>query len=93
MSCTCFWSYDFLPVSALTDGGLIKFLKVKRIWIRTTYFTFQNKTITGTSIPDTHLSTNTIFSQCDMILGDRLISQSSATNLYRALIEMLPNFF
>lgn len=69
-------------------------MKVKRIWIRTTYFTFQNKTITGTNIPlNTHLSANTIFSQCDVILGDRLISQSSATNLYVALIETLPNFF
>ncbi|XP_076736949.1 uncharacterized protein F54H12.2-like [Maylandia zebra] len=35
---------------------------------------------------------NTIFSQCDVILGDRLISQSSATHPYRAMIETLLNF-
>lgn len=35
---------------------------------------------------------NTIFSQCDVILGDRLISQSSSTHPYRAIIEMLLNY-
>ncbi|XP_076743139.1 uncharacterized protein F54H12.2-like [Maylandia zebra] len=35
---------------------------------------------------------NTIFSQCDVILGDHLISQSSATHPYRAMIETLLNF-
>lgn len=35
---------------------------------------------------------NTIFSQCNVILGDRLISQSSATHRYRAMIETLLNF-
>ncbi|TKS65905.1 hypothetical protein D9C73_027927 [Collichthys lucidus] len=35
---------------------------------------------------------NTIFSQCDVILGDRLISQSSATHPYRAMIETLLNY-
>ena len=30
---------------------------------------------------------NTLFSQCDVTLGDRLISQSSATHPYRAMIE------
>ena len=34
----------------------------------------------------------TIFSQCDVILGDRLISQSSATHPYRAMIETLLNY-
>lgn len=35
---------------------------------------------------------NTLFSQCDVTLGDRLISQSSATHPYRAVIETLLNF-
>lgn len=35
---------------------------------------------------------NTISSQCNVILGDRLISQSSATHPYRAMIETLLNF-
>ncbi|KAI3366332.1 hypothetical protein L3Q82_000496 [Scortum barcoo] len=33
-----------------------------------------------------------MFSQCDITLGDRLISQSSATHPYRAMIETLLNF-
>lgn len=35
---------------------------------------------------------NTIFNQCDVTLGDRLISQSSATHPYRAMIETLLNY-
>lgn len=33
------------------------------------------------------------FSQCDVILGDRLISQASATHPYRATIETQLNFY
>lgn len=35
---------------------------------------------------------STIFSQCDVTLGDRLISRSSAMHPYRAVIETLLNF-
>ena len=35
---------------------------------------------------------NTLFSQCDVTLGDRLISQSCATHPHRAMIETLLNF-
>eukprot|EP00064_Thunnus_orientalis_P014574 superscaffoldBa00002550_g14620 len=35
---------------------------------------------------------NTIFSQCEVMLGDRLISQSSTTHPNRAMIETLLNY-
>lgn len=35
---------------------------------------------------------NIIFSNCDIVLGDRLISQSSAMHPYRAMIETLLNY-
>lgn len=36
---------------------------------------------------------NTICAQCDIILGDRLISQASATHQYRVMIKTLLNFY
>ncbi|XP_053092557.1 NACHT, LRR and PYD domains-containing protein 4E-like [Pangasianodon hypophthalmus] len=86
-------------VSAITDTGPIEFF----IPGDGEKYLNLNDTMLHTNADSTDLADeaavglinyplNTIFSQCDVILGDRLISQSSATHPYRAMIETLLNF-
>lgn len=92
------------PLSALNDNAPIEFFipgdGEKYLDLNDTLLHLRVKITAkdGTNIaPDTPIGLvnyplNTIFSQCDVILGDRLISQSSATHPYRAMIETLLNF-
>lgn len=92
------------PLSALSDNSPIEFFipgdGEKYLDLNDTMLHLRVKITErdGTAIPaDTAVSLinyplNTIFSQCDVILGDRLISQSSATHPYRAMIETLLNY-
>ena len=92
------------PLSALSDNSPIEFFiprdGEKYLDLNDTMLHLRVKITekNGNDIPaDTAVSLinyplNTIFSQCDVILGDRLISQSSATHPYRAMIETLLNY-
>ncbi|KAL4009490.1 hypothetical protein ACER0C_003342 [Sarotherodon galilaeus] len=92
------------PLSALNDNSPIEFFipgdREKYLDLNDTMLHLRVKITErdGTDIPPDagvaliNYPLNTIFSQCDVILGDRLISQSSATHPYRAMIEMLLNY-
>lgn len=92
------------PLSALNDNSPIEFFipgdGEKYLDLNDTMLHLRVKITEkdGTNIPvDTAVGLinyplNTIFSQCDVILGDRLISQSSSTHPYRAMIETLLNY-
>ncbi|CAI5679594.1 unnamed protein product [Oreochromis niloticus] len=92
------------PLSALNDNSPIEFFipgdGEKYLDLNDTMLHLRVKITErdGTNIPPDagvaliNYPLNTIFSQCDVILGDRLISQSSATHPYRAMIETLLNF-
>ncbi|GAA6234170.1 uncharacterized protein F54H12.2-like [Lates japonicus] len=95
---------EISPLSAIADGGPIEFF----IPGDGDKYLDRNDTLLHlcvkiTNVDGTDLANdvavalisyplNTIFSQCDVTLGDRLISQSSATHPYRAMIETLLNF-
>lgn len=95
---------EISPVSAITDGGPIEFFipgdGEKYLDLNDTLLHLRVKITNadGTNLANDaavgpiNYPLNTIFSQCDVILGDRLISQSSATHPYRAMIETLLNF-
>ncbi|XP_072768640.1 uncharacterized protein F54H12.2 [Nerophis lumbriciformis] len=95
---------EVLPLSAITDGGPIEFFipeeGEKYLDLNDTllYLRVKITRADGTNIPlDANVGLinyplNTIFSQCDIMLEDRLISQSSATHPYRAIIETLLNY-
>ena len=92
------------PLSALSDSAPIEFFipgdGEKYLDLNDTLLHLRVKITEkdGSNIPvDTAVGLvnyplNTIFSQCDVMLGDRLISQSSATHPYRAMIETLLNY-
>lgn len=92
------------PLSALSDNSPIEFFipgdGEKYLDLNDTLLHLRVKITEkdGAEIPaDTAVGLinyplNTIFSQCDVILGDRLISQSSSTHPYRAMIETLLNY-
>lgn len=92
------------PLSAITDTGPIEFFVPgdgeKYLDLNDTLLHLRVKV---TNADGTNLAAdapvglinyplNTLFSQCDVVLGDRLISQSSATHPYRAMIETLLNY-
>nr|XP_054588416.1 uncharacterized protein LOC107374313 [Nothobranchius furzeri] len=95
---------EILPIAALTDGGPVEFFVPgdgeKYLDLNDTLLFLRVKITNDDGSPlDDGAATglinypiNTIFSQCDVVLGDRLISQSSATHPYRAIIETLLNF-
>lgn len=95
---------EISPLSAITHGGPIEFFipgdGEKYLDLNDTLLHLRVKITNadGTNMaPDASVGLinyplNTIFSQCDVTLGDRLISQSSATHPYRAIIETLLNF-
>ncbi|XP_078144002.1 uncharacterized protein F54H12.2-like [Centroberyx gerrardi] len=95
---------EVMPIAAITDRGPIEFFipgdGEKYLDLNDTLLHLRLKITNadGTDLAqDTAVSIinyplNTIFSQCDVILGDRLISQASATHPYRAMIETLLNF-
>ncbi|XP_060890768.1 uncharacterized protein F54H12.2-like [Labrus mixtus] len=95
---------EVMPLSAITDTGPIEFFipgdGEKYLDLNDTllHLRVQITNADGTNlVVDAPVGLinyplNTIFSQCDIILGDRLISQSSATHPYRAMIEALLNF-
>lgn len=95
---------EILPLAALTDGGPVEFFipgdGERYLDLNDTllHLRFKITNEDGTNLaPDAvaapvNYPLNTFFSQCDVVLGDRLISQSSATHPYRALIETLLNF-
>ncbi|XP_078027335.1 uncharacterized protein F54H12.2-like [Epinephelus lanceolatus] len=95
---------EILPLSAITDSGPIEFFipgdSEKYLDLNDTLLHLRLKITKadGTKLDNdvpvglVNYPLNTIFSQCDVILGDRLISQSSATHPYRAMIETLLNF-
>lgn len=95
---------EISPLSAITDGGPIEFFipgdGEKYLDLNDTLLHLRVKITNpnGTNLINDapvgliNYPLNTIFSQCDVILGDRLISQSSATHPYRVMIETLLNF-
>ncbi|KAF7650868.1 hypothetical protein LDENG_00119470 [Lucifuga dentata] len=95
---------EILPLSAITDGVPIEFFIPGD---REKYFDLNDILLhlcvkitnaDGIDLVDDapvgliNYPLSTIFSQCNVILGDRLISQFSATHPYRAMIETLLNF-
>ncbi|XP_040895126.1 uncharacterized protein F54H12.2-like [Toxotes jaculatrix] len=95
---------EISPLSAITDGGPIEFFipgdGEKYLDLNDTLLHVRVKITNGdgTDLANdapvglVNYPLNTMFSQCDVTLGDRLISQSSATHPYRAVIETLLNF-
>lgn len=95
---------EMLPVSSLTDSGPIEFFipgdGSKYLDLPDTLLRLQLKVTRadGSDVPAhehtgiVNYAQNCIFSQVEIVLGDRLISQSSATHPYRAIIETLLNF-
>lgn len=95
---------EISPVAAITDNGPIEFFipgdGEKYLDLNDTLLHVRCKITNadGTDLADDavvgliNYPLNTIFDQCDVVLGDRLISQSSATHPYRAMIETLLNF-
>ena len=86
------------PVSAITDEGPIEFFipgdgeKYFDLNDSLLHVHVKITNADGTDLANDGLVNyplNTIFSQCDVILADRLISQLSATYPYRAMIETL----
>ncbi|XP_040903619.1 uncharacterized protein F54H12.2-like [Toxotes jaculatrix] len=95
---------EISPLSAITDGGPIEFFVPgdgeKYLDLNNTLLHVRVKITNGdgTDLANdapvglVNYPLNTMFSQCDVTLGDRLISQSSATHPYRAVIETLLSF-
>ncbi|KAM6892598.1 uncharacterized protein F54H12.2-like [Xenentodon cancila] len=95
---------EISPVSAITDRGPIEFFVPgdgdRYLDLNDTLLYLRVKVCNadGSDLADDarvsliNYPLNTIFDQCDVILGDRLISQSSATHPYRAMIETLLNY-
>ncbi|XP_071333652.1 uncharacterized protein F54H12.2-like [Trachinotus anak] len=95
---------EISPVSAITDGGPIEFfipgdsekyldLNDILLHLRVKITNADNTDLANdAAVGLINYPLNTIFNQCDVILGDRLISQSSATHPYRVMIETLLNF-
>ncbi len=87
-----------LPLSTITDRGPIEFFipgdGEKYLDLNDTLLRLRIKitNVDGSNLGFISYPLNTIFSQCNVILGDRLISQSSATHPYRSMIETLLNF-
>ncbi|XP_039887838.1 uncharacterized protein LOC120733608 [Simochromis diagramma] len=93
-----------LPVTALTDRGPLEFYVpgngLHYLDLNDTLLSLRLK-ITNHDGSDIEADANvgiinyplnTIFSQCDVTLGDRLISQASSTHAYRAIIETYLNY-
>ena len=95
---------EIMPLSAITENGPIEFFITgdgeKYLDLNDTLLHLRVKITNadGTDLANDapvgliNYPLNTLFSQCDVTLGDRLISQSSATHPYRAVIETLLNF-
>ncbi|XP_057675664.1 uncharacterized protein F54H12.2-like [Corythoichthys intestinalis] len=93
-----------LPISALTEDGPIEFFVPgdgsKYLDLADTLLQLQLQVTNadGSRLPAAekvgliNYPLNTIFSQVDVTLADRLISQSSSTHPYRSMIEALLNF-
>ncbi|TWW77441.1 hypothetical protein D4764_12G0008310 [Takifugu flavidus] len=90
---------------AITDGGPIEFFipgdgdryldlndTLLHLRVKITNANGSNLANDAAAVGLINYPLNTIFSQCDVTLGDRLISQSSATHPYRCMIETLLNF-
>lgn len=95
---------EILPVTALTDRGPLEFYVpgngLHYLDLNDTLLSLRMK-ITNHDGSDIEADANvgiinyplnTIFSQCDVTLGDRLISQASSTHAYRAIIETYLNY-
>nr|XP_049596960.1 uncharacterized protein LOC125981132 [Syngnathus scovelli] len=95
---------EFQPLSAIVDQDPIEFFipgdGSKYLDLSDTLLHLRLKVTRrdGTNIPPqeqvsiVNFPINTIFSQLDISLGGRLISQSSAPHAYRSIIELLLNF-
>ncbi|TWW53983.1 hypothetical protein D4764_0287180 [Takifugu flavidus] len=95
---------EISPLSAITDGGPIEFfipgdgdryldLNDTLLHLRVKITNPNGSNLANdAAVGLINYPLNTIFSQCDVTLGDRLISQSSATHPYRCMIETLLNF-
>ncbi|KAM9795148.1 uncharacterized protein F54H12.2-like [Neosynchiropus ocellatus] len=95
---------EIAPLSAITDGGPIEFfipgdgekyldLNDTLLYVRLKITTVDGGVLANDAdVGLINYPLNTIFSQCDIVLGERLISQSSATHPYRSMIETLLNF-
>ncbi|XP_034019525.1 uncharacterized protein F54H12.2-like [Thalassophryne amazonica] len=95
---------EITPISALTYTGPIQFfipgdgeryldLNNTLIHLRVKITNADGSNLAAdASVGLINYPLNTIFSQVDVTLGDRLILQSSATHPYRAMIETLLNF-
>ncbi|TWW54774.1 hypothetical protein D4764_0109560 [Takifugu flavidus] len=95
---------EISPLSAITDGGPIEFfipgdgdryldLNDTLLHLRVKITNANGSNLANdAAVGLINYPLNTIFSQCDVTLGDRLISQSSATHPYRCMIETLLNF-
>jgi len=95
---------EVLPLSAITEDGPIEFFipgdgdkyldmndTLMHLRVKITNADGTNLAVDA-PVALVNYPLNTIFSQCDVILGDRLISQSSSTHPYRAMIETLLNY-
>lgn len=95
---------EILPLSAIRDACPIKYFILghgeKYIDLNNTLLhrrikvthTEGSDLLNGVPVGLINYPLNTIFNQCDMVLGDRLISQSSDKHPCRAIIEILLNF-
>ncbi|CAI5671105.1 unnamed protein product [Oreochromis niloticus] len=95
---------EILPVTALTYRGPLEFYvpgnRLHYLDLNDTLLSLRLK-ITNADGSDIDADTNvaiinyplnTIFSQCDVTLGDRLISHASSTHPYRPIIETYLNY-
>jgi len=95
---------EYYPVAAIQDGGPIEFTvpgsSDDYLDLANTYLHLSVKILKndGTRIGDdakvgpVNLLLHTLFSQVDVSLGDKLVSNSSATYPYRAYFETLLNY-
>ncbi|KAK2861651.1 hypothetical protein Q5P01_001184 [Channa striata] len=95
---------EISPISSITDRGPIEFyIAAEGEKYLDLYHTLLYLRLKITNADGTDLATdepvgiinyllNTILNQCGVTLGDRLISQFSATHPYRAMIETLLNY-
>lgn len=95
---------DILPVLAITNRGPIEFFihgdGEKYLDLNDTSLHLRLKTTkaNGSKLAQDavvgliNYPLNIIFTQCNIVLGDRPISQASSTHPYRAMIETLLNF-
>ena len=95
---------EIMPLSAITENGPIEFFipgdgeKYLDLNDNLQHLRAKITNADGTDLLNDapvgliNYPLNTLFSQFDVTLGDRLISQSRATHTYRAMIKTLLNF-